>query len=374
MKHTRAPHPTDTLVHCSAPAKLILSGEHAVLYGSPALSLAIDLKSHCTVAYQAADWVNANNTHRQQTHNLPHFTLQLTDLKLEQSVTASDWQTRAQAINQRFLDFKNNLLTINVVLKSPFDLVLMCLWAFNQVHQIKTGHWRVCIHSEVPIGRGLGSSAGVIVSLLASLFKAHHTSVSKHELLALAKQVESYQHGSSSGLDPATLIYAGLLKYQMGHPIQTLPNQKHAAWLIDTGTPQSNTGACVQKVKTHHQHNVTLWQDFAHTCSQIEQAWLNNCDLNHNAQTASLKKAIHQNHLLLCKIGVVPDKVQQVITQLNTELNAACKICGAGSILGDQAGMVLCMSDQSPAELCQQYGYSVWPLIPQNQGVHCELD
>jgi len=369
MSHANASknpaNPKNNAFHCIAPSKLILSGEHAVLYGCPALSMAIDLNTHCTLSHQPAD---SDNQHIDHT---ARFTLTLTDFKLEQTFTFADWQTHAQQIEHRFQAFKKEALAVDKVLTSPFDLVLICLWVFDQHHSIHIADWKIKIHSDVPIGRGLGSSAGVIVTLLAGLFKSHHVSVTKQSLLSLSKQVESYQHGTSSGLDPATLIYAGLLKYQMGQPIQTLPTQTHSAWLIDTGAPASHTGACVQAVKQTHQHNTPLWQDFKKTSFEIEQAWLNSDSKHHPEQ---LKQAIHQNHRLLCKIGVVPEKVQMVIKQLNLTLNAACKICGAGSVVGDQAGMVLCVSEQSPLEICQQYGYSVWPLTLQTQGVRCELD
>lgn len=338
---------------CIAPSKLILSGEHSVLYNCPALSMAIDLQTHCTLTQTPS--ANAQ------------FNLRLSDFKLEKTLSLSEWKAQAQQIEQRFLEFKNGHLSIDKVLSSPFDLLLICLWVFNQHHPILPANWQVTIQSKVPIGRGLGSSAAVIVSVLASLLKAHKLPQDSEALLNLAKQAESYQHGRSSGLDPASLIYGGLLKYQIGQPIQHLPTTSLNAWLIDTGAPQSHTGECVQAVKTLHQHNLLLWQSFKEISLEIEQAWL-------QQNIAQLKQAIQYNQRLLCEIGVIPKNIQQFILQLDSTLNAASKVCGAGSVQGDNAGIVLCISDQAPTELCQKHGYSFWPLELHNQGVHCVLD
>jgi hypothetical protein len=55
---------------------------------------------------------------------------------------------------------------------------------------------------------------------------------------------------------------------------------------------------------------------------------------------------------------VVPAKVQQFIGEMEAQGGAA-KICGAGSVLGEAAGMVLVLAERNPAELCQRYGYEL---------------
>jgi len=350
---TPAPHSMTKSVHCFAPCKLILSGEHAVLYHCPALSMAIDLKTHCYLSYTPS--------------KTGQIRIQLTDFETENTYSFSEWQAQAQKISKRFQHFKQGQLAIEAVLTSPFELVLITLWLFHQQYPITTADWQINLQSNVPIGRGLGSSAAVIVSLLAGLLKFHQAETPPQTLLELAKQIESYQHGKSSGLDPATLIYAGLLKYQINQPIEHLTPQPLTAWLIDTGAPQSHTGECVHAVKQRHQADAELWQSFKNISFEIQQAWL-------TQQTKQLKQAIQANQKLLVQIGVVPKKIERFIQRLDHTLNAASKVCGAGSVLGDKAGMVLCLSDVAPTKLCQEYGYPCWPLKVQTQGVQCVLD
>ncbi len=340
---------------CSVPSKLILSGEHAVLYGCPALSMAIDLPTLCTL------------TDDEAILDTPRFEIKLKNFNLKQSFTFEQWQLRAEQVEQRFEAYVNDDGTIGSVLSDPFDLVLITLAKLDQIQPFSPANWQFEIESTAPIGRGLGSSAGVIVGVIKAVQAKLDWPMSIPETLELAKQIESYQHGLSSGIDPATLLYGGLLKYQLHQPPQPLPAQPFQGWLIDTGEPQSTTGECVTWVKQHHQNDKTLWEAFTQTTNQIEQAWS-------NQNQPALKQAIKQNHELLCSIGVVPDKVRDFIGLLNDTYDAAGKICGAGSITGQQAGMVLCISQTSPEALCREYSYPLWPVTIQSQGARCELD
>ncbi|CAN8140512.1 hypothetical protein THIOSC13_10009 [uncultured Thiomicrorhabdus sp.] len=66
---------------------------------------------------------------------------------------------------------------------------------------------------------------------------------------------------------------------------------------------------------------------------------------------------------LLDQIGVVPKNVQQFIKQLNQlELNACAKVCGAGAVAGDSAGVVIYFGTKAPNDLCDRMGYKFQPL------------
>ena len=340
--------------HCTVPAKLILSGEHAVLYQCPALSMAINLHTHC--------WT----TFRKNTS--PTITIELCDFNQTHTLSLTEYRQQATQIEQRYQAFLQGKTTIQTVLSHPIDLVICTLHHFEQAFALNTGSWQFKIQSETPIGRGLGSSAAVILSLLGSLIKQHQQKVSSTEQLSLAQQIEAYQHGQSSGIDPATLIQAGLLQYQTDQPIQPIISPPFFnAWLIDTGKPDSATGECVMAVKSQHQNNMVLWQAFRTTTKAIATAIQQN-----DVQT--LQQGVRQNHQLLIQIGVVPNHIQHFISALQTQYHAAAKICGAGSISGNHAGVVLCLSDTPPLELCQRYGYPCHPIALQSQGIRCELD
>ncbi len=340
---------------CSVPAKLILSGEHAVLYQCPALSMAIHLPTTCQTKYRACHTLSLH--------------IELSNFKQHLTFSSSEYRQLAHEIEARYHAFQHQQCPIQNVLTHPIDLIICTLYHFEQQLQpasFKPGHWHFKIHSDAPVGKGLGSSAAVILSLLGSLSKQHNLPIPTDTLLKLAQTIEARQHGHSSGIDPATLIYAGVLQYQTGQPIQPIISPPLNAWLIDTGSPESSTGECVMAVKSQHQHNLALWQSFRTTTQAIALA------LQHN-EWHKLYAGIRDNHQLLIQIGVVPKQVQAFITALHTHYKAAAKICGAGSIAGQHAGMVVCFSDQNPAELCHTYGYHCRAITLQQQGLNCEI-
>ncbi len=340
---------------CSVPAKLILSGEHAVVYQCPALSMAINLTTQCQIDFDP---------------ELPaQLTIELCDFNLTTTLSFKAYRQQARAIEQRYQQFKRTPKTLNIqqVLTQPIDLILTTLYHAEAQCTMKTGHWHIRIQSQVPIGRGLGSSAAVILSLLGSFMRQHSQRLSSEQLLVLAKKIERRQHGNSSGIDPATLLYAGLLTYQINHPIQpmTIHSSFLSAWLIDSGAPESSTGQCVMSVKQHHQHDNQLWQAFTNTTQHIALAIK-------QQKISDLKQYLNHNQTLLTQIGVVPPTIQSFITQLQTRYHAGAKLCGAGSLSGNHAGAILCFSEQAPFELCDTYGYTCQPITLQTQGLICE--
>ena len=341
---------------CHTPAKLILTGEHAVLFGAPALSMAVDLPTQCDM----------NFTPDTGSKEPSCLEIELSDFNHKQIYPLSIWQQRVIEIETRFALYEKQALSIQSVLQQPVDLILLTFQQFHNAYRLKPGHWEVKLQSHQLTGKGLGSSASVIISLLQSLFSHHKLSYSDVELLSMAQRVESHQHGSSSGLDPTTVLKGGLLRYQQGSPLQQLTSHHFHGWIIDTGTPESTTGQAVNQVHREFSHQHPIWTEFKNVAQLIEQAW-------QDSDAPQLKQAIKHNQQLLETIGVVPPTVQRFIHTLNQSSESAAKICGAGSVSGEKAGIVLCISQHAPETLCKEYGYDYYPLKFSEKGSRCEM-
>jgi mevalonate kinase len=83
------------------------------------------------------------------------------------------------------------------------------------------GAFRARVQSEIPLGSGLGSSAALGVALA----RAFKPGCSPDEAMRLAMHVERALHGAPSGVDPAACAHGGVLWFVRGEPpaIEPLP-------------------------------------------------------------------------------------------------------------------------------------------------------
>ncbi|WP_264769528.1 mevalonate kinase [Coxiella burnetii] len=325
------------------PAKLILSGEHAVVYGHPALSVAINRYTEATVRW-----------------SLPlHFSFHFMGIDFRREVTLQALRNLKRKLKKQYHKYSLGHLSIREVLQKPFELSLFTF--INVLDRLKnklpTGI-DIVTDSNIPVGCGMGSSAASVVSLIYALTQFLGMDLHLEDYLSLGVESENLQHGYSSGLDVHTVYHGGCLRYEKGQfekrPIPDFPMQ-----LIQTGCPQSSTGECISEAAPFFK-NSKIGEDFSAVTNALDQALQ-----NHNND--SIKGCIRENHRLLRSIGVVPDKINNFVIDVE-KLGGAAKICGAGSVVGDNGGIVLVIADDLITDLAKQYGYSIIPIQTDSQG------
>ena len=142
-----------------APGKVLLLGEHAVVYGHPAIAAAIPL--YVSVAVEPAE--------------------------------------KAQ------LALPSGMATPVDVLDATIAIARAAGWR---------GGFRARVQSEIPLGSGLGSSAALGVALA----RAFRPGCAPDEAAALAMQLERVLHGAPSGVDPAACARGGVIYFVRGEP------------------------------------------------------------------------------------------------------------------------------------------------------------
>lgn len=340
-----------------APGKLILSGEHAVVYGQPALVTTINRYARTII--ESED--NSNNTDARLTHNpannynfseitsptesagstgslLPTSILfTLPDIQYHSTLSITALEQLSELINARYCAFQSGEIAINSVIETPEQLLQYAAYQLlSRVKQPLPKILSIYTNSTIPIGSGLGSSAASIVSVLRAMADYFNLSLSKQALFELALPIENLQHGRSGGQDLRIIIEGGCGYYENNQlfprAAMTLPIA-----LINTGKPASSTGECVSYA-AHYFQDKGLVQAFAAATRALDSALSQN-DL------AAAQAAVRENHRLLIKIGVVPKAIQVLISQLEAA-GVAAKVCGAGSIRGDHAGAVAIFGDK----------------------------
>ncbi|HAS83991.1 MAG TPA: mevalonate kinase [Verrucomicrobia bacterium] len=317
-----------------APGKLILSGEHAVVYGRPAVAMAIDLCAQTTINPVLGSDI-AFSLHNFSQH---------------ESFKVRALREMAKRIQQNYSLFLNGELGIRDVLAKPVELLQFAfITLLDGLHlKIEQGI-DIGLTSSIPIGCGLGSSAAAVLSELRAV--GHFLRVDfrpdwhyKYSLIA-----ENMQHGYASGVDSYVSLHGGCVRFQNGEGTKVaMPSIP--VFIVNTGTPGTTTGECVTEVRRQFEHD-TIWTDFEGVTNEISKV-IGGRDM------PSIQGAIRENHKLLCRIGVVPERVQQFIRDVESAGGAA-KICGAGSVAGDTAGIVMVISKTPPIDLCNRYHYAL---------------
>jgi len=334
------------ILKARSPAKLILSGEHAAVYGKPAIAMAIDCYAQSTILSTLS----------------PAILFNCLNLKYAKSFTLHTLYALKQRIQEQYHAFLEGNCSIREVLLKPFELL-----QYTVTHLLET--WNISLSqqgleirasSDIPIGCGMGSSAALVMSTLYALAHFLKLDIDPIRFLSLGREAENLQHGYSSGLDLHLAMHGGCLRFQEGHTFKrnicNIPMS-----IVQTGIPEVTTGQCVSYVAKHFKKS-SIGEDFAAVTESFDKA------LENNDRTA-IQDCIRNNHRLLVEIGVVPPKVQGFVDAIEKK-GAAAKICGAGSIVGDKAGVVLIVSQEDLSPIAHDYGYRIQQVNGDFHGTH----
>lgn len=328
------------------PGKLILSGEHAVVYGNPAIAMAVNRYTETTITRQTAQ---------------KNILFNLLNLRYHQEHSLAELQRLKNKIKEKYQQFLQGNYDIRDVLKEPFELLQYAFAQFLDNRKIKLPRGvGIQTDSNIPIGCGMGSSAATVVSTMYSVASFLGLEINMQSFYQLAWEAENMQHGHSSGVDVYLVLHGGCIRFQKDGQREARPIPKRSFLLVNTGAPETTTGENVQAVASQLKNDPVLLTEFAQVTENIDRA----LELD---DTELLSNNIRHNHELLVKIGVVPEKVQRFIAEME-QMGACAKICGAGSVRGDSAGIVLVVADNDPSEIVQRYQYSSMNVQGEAQG------
>ena len=160
-------------VTASAPGKAILFGEHAVVYGKPAIAMAINKRSCVEVSESNDNKINVN----------------IRDLGIIGRI-----------------DLDNDV----IISDSPKKGILK--YILESIKKIHDGSGiEINIDVNIPIGGGLGSSAAVTVATIAAVSTYNEINLKKEEIARYAHEVELKVQKSASPLDTTISTYGGLI-------------------------------------------------------------------------------------------------------------------------------------------------------------------
>ncbi len=269
----------------SAPGKLILFGEHAVVYGRPALAIPVT-QVHTDVevrdSSRAGIWIHAPDV----------------NLHAELNTLPSD-HPLAAVIHNFFFLFR----------VTPFP------------------NLEIKISSTIPVASGLGSGAAVTVALTRVLSSFLARPMPDAEVNAFAYEIEKLHHGTPSGIDNTVITYAKPVYFIKGQPIETFRVGTPFTIVIgDTGI-SAPTKEAVGDVRKLWETDKGKWESVFDRVGKIAGEARKNIE---NGKWELLGELMDQNHLLLQKMTVSSPELDSLGSAARGAGALGAKLSGGG--------------------------------------------
>jgi mevalonate kinase len=309
-------------------------GEHAVVYGRPALAAAIDLRLrvHLSSLPGAAVLLDLPS--------LPHVEeTSWEPVRAHARAARAHWEAYAREPGpERFRAVRG---------EDPAHLVKAALGEAAEAlgDEARSGV-RLRIGSALPVGSGFGSSAATAAGVVAAYLSFRGEDLDLDRVERIALEAERRQHGLPSGIDGATVIHGGLLWARkladgglIAEPVPLRSPLLSHLRVYDTGTPAESTGAVVAAVRHRRDRDPERHE---RVLDRIEAATLAfRAELEREGEDpARVRELIAGCESCLEDLGVVPPEVRALVRRIEAEGGAA-KISGAGSLAGPGAGSLL---------------------------------
>ena len=301
--------------------KLILFGEHAVVYGYSAVALALPCGLEVII--------------EENLETASGFTL-ATEGRFAQ-VPTQESSVLIQAFSQGFA------------------------WARKQGLSLEA-HYSLRIEGALPFKVGLGSSAALSVATLKALAKLKGQNWSKTELFEGAMAMEKVFHHQPSGLDHRVSIEGGVQAFQRINgqiELEEVMNALPLHLLLTWGPREGTTADAVAQVAQDRAHKPQVYKalfEQIETNTQLGREALKNGNLE------QLGVSFDVNHQLLRDLGVVTPALDKACSDLKDLGALGAKMSGAGRG-GTSFGLFKTQAEAiRAAQILEKQGCQVWQV------------
>lgn len=281
----------------SAPGKIILFGEHAVVYGRPALAVPVT-QVHADVEVTASSrpgiWIDAPDIHlHSDLNSLP-----------------SDHPIASVIHNFLFLSSRPH----------PHPLS-------QGERGANFPNLDITITSTIPIASGLGSGAAVTIALVRALSSHLDHPMTDEEVNAFAYEIEKLHHGTPSGIDNTVVTYAKPVYFVKGQPIETFTVGSPFTIVIgDTGI-SAPTRESVGDVRKLWEADKAKWEGLFDEVGEIVRQARERIE---SGEWKVLGSLMDQNHALLQKMTVSSPELDKLVEAARTVGALGAKLSGGG--------------------------------------------
>jgi mevalonate kinase len=291
----------DFMTTASAPGKIILFGEHAVVYNRPAIAVPV-------AQVQAIATIAAIEPH-----------------------------ARGLLIHAR-----DTGRTLDYAQADPLDPLAAIVRVTLAHFGLPAPDASLSIRSAIPIASGLGSGAAVSVAIVRALAAWFDQPIDDETVSRLAYEVEKLYHGTPSGIDNTVIAFNRPVYFVRGEPIRTFSVKRPFTVAIANTGIASPTKIAVGDVRRGWEADRARYEAWFDQIGGIAQA----------ARTAIETGAIellgplmNQNQSLLQNIGVSSVELERLIDAARAAGAAGAKLVGGG-----RGGNMIALIDETNRE------------------------
>jgi mevalonate kinase len=278
------------ITEATAPGKIILFGEHAVVYGRPAIAAPIaQLRAKAIITHSSSNTctIVAPDLNR-------HDRLQ--DLPPDDALALAAWQVLNAA-----------------QIAQPPDVTIY-------------------VSSQIPIASGMGSGAAIAAAIIRAL--AQHLNrpdlQTNERVSALTYEVEKIHHGTPSGIDNTVVAYEQPIWFVRQSPHNQIEPFTVAAPLrfvvADTGV-RSSTKIAVGDVRRQYNEQPAKFARVFDACGRIAQTARGAIETGNVVQVGQL---MTENHAWLQKMTVSSPELDRLVAAALEAGALGAKLSGAG--------------------------------------------
>lgn len=275
-------------IFATAPGKIILFGEHAVVYNRPAIAVPVT-QVHATSTVSADPRAPSGRV----------------------------------AINAPQINLSANLDEL-----PEGDPIATAIRLTRQALGLtRLPACQIRITSTIPVASGLGSGAAVTVALVRTLSSFLGRPLPDEVVSSIAYEVEVIHHGTPSGIDNTVITYGLPVYFRRDRPLQSFQVAEPFTLLIaDTGirSPTSRTvGDVRRKWQAEPAHYEGIFDEIAAIAEQARAAI-------EKAQPGALGPLMDANHTLLQRLDVSSPELDHLVGTARAGGSLGAKLSGGG--------------------------------------------
>ncbi|GIK72006.1 MAG: mevalonate kinase [Chloroflexota bacterium] len=270
----------------TAPGKIILVGEHAVVYGRPAIAAPVWQRVATATIEPAAPGDGCS--------------LHARDVELDIHLrTARDDE----------------------------PLAVVTRLALAQLGIEQEPDWRIKLHSEIPIASGLGSGAALSTALVRAIFRQLGREAEPAQVSSLVYESERFYHGAPSGIDNTVVAYGQPIWFVKGREIEPFtPSVPLTIAIADSGV-RSPTKATVGDVRRAWQREPARYESIFDAIGELVCAARRAMEVG---DLPALGQLFDANQTLLESLDVSSETLHRLVAAARRAGALGAKLSGGG--------------------------------------------